>query len=85
MDVRAAAAELGVSPSAVYQLVRAGRLAHARIGAGRGVIRIAAADLAAYLDSCRVEATGPAGRPAAARRRAYAGPTPKERHVLKER
>lgn len=81
LTIRACAAELGVSPSTVYQLVRAGRLAHARIGVGRGVIRISPADLAAYLETSHVEATGP-GRAHLVKRRPYAGPRAMKTHGL---
>lgn len=64
MTVADAARALEVSERMVYLLCREGRLAHHRIGTGRGVIRIAAADLDAYRARCRVEATdGPAPPP----------------------
>jgi excisionase family DNA binding protein len=56
VTVPQAAAVLEVTPALVYRLCAAGRLAHRRIGLGRGTIRITAEDLAAYLESVKVEA-----------------------------
>lgn len=53
--VREVATRLRVSPSLVYQLVEAGKLACHRIGTGRGAIRISLLDLEAYLQECRSE------------------------------
>lgn len=55
LTVREAAARLGLSPDAVYELCRAGKLAHYRLGVHGGRLMVAEADLAAYLESCRVE------------------------------
>ncbi len=55
--VREAADRLRISPSSVYLLIEQGRLAHHRVGARRGAIRISEADLAAYLAACRQELT----------------------------
>lgn len=62
MTVADAAKILEVSPDLVYRLCRAGKLAHARIGLGRGVIRIDRADVDAFLESRRV-AAGPPDEP----------------------
>lgn len=86
MNVRQAAAMLECSVTTTYALLRAGRLPHRRVGLGRGAIRVAREDVEAFMQASRVEGAG--GDPArthgpAARR--YAGPMPKERHVLKGR
>jgi excisionase family DNA binding protein len=46
LTVKEAAQHLGVSTRTVYDLVRSGRLNAQRVGNGRGIIRIAPADLA---------------------------------------
>jgi excisionase family DNA binding protein len=58
--VKAAATKLNVCPSVVYDLVASGALPHYRIGrpGRRGAIRIADADLEAYLAGQKRE-TGP--------------------------
>jgi excisionase family DNA binding protein len=61
MTAKEAAARLEVGLSTVYLLCERGQLSHARIGAGRGTIRISEDDLRAFLESCR------AGKPAPAR------------------
>jgi excisionase family DNA binding protein len=67
MTATEAAKLLEVSVATVYELCAAGRLAHHRIGLGRGVIRIDRPDLDAYLASSRVEARpNPPGRQHAA-------------------
>jgi excisionase family DNA binding protein len=64
MDVREAARRLEVSASTVYSLCSEGRMPHARVGLGRGVIRISEDDLRAFLTSCRADQPAPAkGRP----------------------
>ncbi len=55
LTVKQAAERLGVSPSTVYHLCAAKLLPHSRVGLGRGVIRIAEADLERYLAGRRVE------------------------------
>ncbi|MGM0488161.1 MAG: helix-turn-helix domain-containing protein [Planctomycetota bacterium] len=55
LTVKEAADLLHVSPSAVYQLIDAHRLACHRIGTGRGTIRISRHDLNTFLDVCRQE------------------------------
>jgi excisionase family DNA binding protein len=54
--VREAAEWLQVTPSTVYALCRARKLAHERVGLHRGVIRIAESDLTEFRSLCRVEA-----------------------------
>jgi excisionase family DNA binding protein len=64
MDVRDAAKRLEIGVSTVYALCHNGRLRHARIGLGRGVIRISEADLEVFLRDCRAVPSGrPRGRP----------------------
>lgn len=60
LDVREAAKRLGIGRSSVYALVTDGLLVAHRVGTGRGVIRIAEADLADYLRRCR---KSPGGSP----------------------
>ena len=52
LTVREVAQQLRVNPASIYALVETGKLAHHRIGARRGAIRISEADLATYLESC---------------------------------
>jgi excisionase family DNA binding protein len=54
LTVKEVAERLRVSRTCVYQLVERGKLACHRIGLGRGAIRIAIEDLAAYVEGCRV-------------------------------
>lgn len=79
MTIAEAAIELGISPRTVYQICSAGRLAHIRVGLGRGIIRILRADLDAYIASTRVEVREPER---AKPRPAYNGPRAKETHGL---
>ena len=55
LTVKEVAEHLRVSRTCVYQLVEQGKLACHRIGIGRGAIRIAPEDLAAFVDGCRRE------------------------------
>ena len=55
LTVREVAHQLHVSPSCIYQLIESGKLAHHRIGTGRGAIRVSDSDLQKYLLSCRQE------------------------------
>jgi len=55
MTVQEAAKILELSPSTVYDLCARKQLGHAKVGAGRRVIRISAADVSAYLAGRRVE------------------------------
>jgi excisionase family DNA binding protein len=59
MSVRQAAEILKCSTATVYALCAAKLLPHSRVGLGRGVIRIAEADLVAYLAGRRVQAEQP--------------------------
>jgi len=56
MTVSQAAARIGISPSKLYQLVTRKRIAHYRIG---GKIVFSEADVAAFLESCRVGVVTP--------------------------
>jgi excisionase family DNA binding protein len=59
LTVREAAARSGASASTIYELCRAGRLVHYRIGCrGRGKILIDPKSLADFVAACRVD--GPA-------------------------
>ena len=63
MTVSQAAEHLEVESSdLVYRLCQAGRLAHTRIGLGRGTIRIAFADVEALREAGRVEVEQPKPR-----------------------
>ena len=55
LTVREVAEILRVSPSLVYQLVEASKLACHRVGSRHGAIRISAADIDVYLAQCRSE------------------------------
>jgi excisionase family DNA binding protein len=55
LTVREVAEILRVSPSLIYQLVEAKKLACHRIGSPNGAIRISAADVDDYLAQCRSE------------------------------
>ena len=55
LTVAEVAKRLKVSPSAVYALCAQERLAHHRVGLGRGTIRVSEADLQAFIESCRVD------------------------------
>jgi len=59
LTVKDAAGKLGVSESLVYSWCSSGRLAHFRLGGRKrgSAIRIAPADLDAFMASCRQEAT----------------------------
>jgi excisionase family DNA binding protein len=63
LTVREVATTLRVSPSLVYQLIEAGKIACHRIGTGRGAIRVSSADLDAYLQGCRSERQTPVPKP----------------------
>ena len=56
LTVKQAAERLQCSAATVYQLCATKALPHCRVGLGRGVIRIAAADVDRYLAGRRVEA-----------------------------
>ncbi len=60
LTIKAAAERLGVSPSLLYGLCRAGKIRHERFGLGRGTIRIPPEALDEYRRRCvREEADGP--------------------------
>jgi excisionase family DNA binding protein len=71
MTVAQAALALEVARGTVYDLCRLGLLAHTRVGARRGVIRISETDLQAYRAGRRVETREPEP-PAKTVKRAYA-------------
>ena len=52
LTVAVVAERLSVSPSLVYQMIESGKLAHHRIGTGRGTIRVSESDLESYLATC---------------------------------
>ncbi len=56
VSVREAAERLGIAISTLYDLVRQKKIAHHRVGTGRGRILFNEEDLSAYLASCKVEA-----------------------------
>jgi excisionase family DNA binding protein len=68
LTVAEAAERLRCSEMTVYRLCREGKLAHRRIGVGRGVIRVRAADLDSFAPTVR---TLPSDN--AAKRRRYLG------------
>lgn len=53
LTVSDVAIQLRISKASVYQLIESGRLAHHRIGARRGAIRVSQEDLDAYMADCR--------------------------------
>jgi excisionase family DNA binding protein len=55
LSVKETARELGVSVGCVYQLTASGKLPSHRFGLGRGTIRVAESDLAAFMQGCRNE------------------------------
>src|SRR5215217_3456132 len=55
LSVKETARELGVSVGCVYQLIASRKLPSHRFGLGRGTIRIAEPDLAAFKQGCRNE------------------------------
>jgi excisionase family DNA binding protein len=63
MTVSEVARMLRLSEAAVYGLCKSGQLAHHRLGQGRSAIRIDRADVLAYLQQSRREATPGAGSP----------------------
>jgi excisionase family DNA binding protein len=59
LTVKEAAERLRLSQGAVYMLCENRKLPHLRLGVGRGVIRIRAADLAAFIETAKVEPCSP--------------------------
>ena len=53
LTVEQVAERLNVSRGCVYSLIQSGKLSCVRIGVGRGVIRVDADDLMAFVDQCR--------------------------------
>ena len=60
MKITEAAKKIGVSASKLYQLVAARQITHYRVG---GTIIFSEADIASFLDGCRVPATPAANIP----------------------
>ena len=54
LTVADVAKRLRCSPSLVYALIARGRLAHHRLGLGRGAIRVTEAQLAAFLEGTAI-------------------------------
>jgi excisionase family DNA binding protein len=54
--VREVAQLLGIAASTVYDLARQRKIAHRRIGTGRGRIVFTEQDIGGFLDSCKVDA-----------------------------
>jgi excisionase family DNA binding protein len=59
LTIKEAADRLCCSSALVYQLCARRKIAHARVGIGRGRIRIREEDLQAFLDGATVFAAGP--------------------------
>lgn len=57
LDAKAAAARLGISARAVYDLAASGKLACFRLGVGGGAVRFDPADIDTYLAACRSDGT----------------------------
>ena len=55
LTVAETASHAGISVSLVYRLCAERKLAHRRIGCGRGTIRILESDLEEFIQSCRVD------------------------------
>ncbi len=60
MDGHEVARRLEVSRATVYALCARGLLPHARVGVGRGVIRVNEQDLRVFLERCRPDQPVPA-------------------------
>ena len=69
MTIKDAAERLHVSEKTVRNLLKAGRIAHHRIGAGRGVVRITAEALDRYLAECEVKERDSSSTPPRRRQR----------------
>lgn len=63
IDAAEAARRLGISMTSLYALCKARRLAHHRVGSGkgRGIYVFQPSDVVSYLASCRVEAVPGSG------------------------
>ena len=55
-QVQEAAKVLGIAPSTVYDLARQRKIAHRRIGTGKGRIVFTEEDIEEFLNSCKVDA-----------------------------
>ncbi len=64
LTVREVAERLRCSLALVYSLCEKGKLAHVRLGLGRGTIRIASSDIDAFIVSCTINSGG-RGKPPA--------------------
>jgi excisionase family DNA binding protein len=53
---RDVAAQIGISPAAVYELCKAGLIGYRRVGAKGGRLRFEQADVDAYLAATKIEA-----------------------------
>ncbi len=71
LTVKQAAERLSLNPATVYALCASRKLPHARIGVGRGTIRIREEDLDAFLERATVR-PGPPAAPSSPK----AGPKP---------
>lgn len=58
LTVKKAAERLGISPSLVYGLCKAGKIRHERYGLGRGTLRIPEDALAEYRQACAQKGQG---------------------------
>lgn len=67
LTVRETADRLRCSSALVYSLCEKGKLAHVRLGLGRGTIRIRVADLDSFLGKATVDVGGLGKAPASGR------------------
>ena len=58
LSVKEASQRLAVSRGCIYELIASGKLAHARIGCGRGTIRIPEEAVEEYLEAA-IQASSP--------------------------
>jgi excisionase family DNA binding protein len=56
MSVKTAALYLGLNEKTLYQMLKAGKITHYRIGPGKGAIRFKPGDLDNFVESRRVPA-----------------------------
>lgn len=85
VTVTEAAKQLEVSADLIYRLCRAGRLAHTRLGLGRGTIRIEHADVEALRTSGRVEVEEQGSRADHLRKPARRSPAPSVPDIIGQR
>jgi excisionase family DNA binding protein len=83
ITVKHLAERLGISPALVYAWVESGALPCYRLGGRgkRGAIRVAEADLTAFLEGCRHEKERQAAKPAAPAKPPADGPAFKHLRV----